>query len=231
MREMLEKYDRNLLSAEILTNSLEMEFVKIPAGSFQMGDSSNGPIHVVTISEGFYLGRTEVTQAQWFAVMGSNPSKFNNCNNCAVESVSWEDVQEFIVKFNAKGDGTCRLPTEAEWEYACRAGTTGDYAGDLDSMGWYNANSGNKPPKVATKEPNRWGLYDMHGNVWEWTADWHGDYPSGSVSDPTGAISGSFRVLRGGSWNHDAVFARSGDRDYYTPSYRSYDLGFRLVRN
>ena len=219
------------LSANTFTNSIGMEFVRIPAGSFEMGDSSLEPIHTVIISQEFYMGRTAVTQAQWLAVMGSNPSKFKHSNNCSVESVSWEDVQIFIRQLDAKGEGTFRLPTEAEWEYSCRAGTTGDYAGDLDSMAWYNANSGNKPHEVATKEPNGWGLYDMHGNVWEWTADWYGDYPSGIVSDPRGASSGSERVLRGGSWNHDDIFARSAKRDYYSPLYESYDLGFRLVRN
>jgi len=217
-------------SANFLTNSFGMEFVKIPAGSFTMGDSSNEPIHQVKITREFYLGRTLVTQAQWLAVMGTNPSKFKHSNNCPVESVSWENVQEFIHKLNSQEEGTYRLPTEAEWEYSCRAGTTGDYAGDLDSLAWYSENSGSKPHEVATKQPNAWGLYDMHGSVWEWTADWYGDYPVGIVSDPTGASSGSDRVLRGGSWNHDAVFARSGDRDYYPPSYQSYDLGFRLVR-
>ncbi len=214
-----------------VTNSLGMKLMGVPAGSFQMGDSSNGPIHTVTLSQGFYMGRTEVTQAQWVAVMGSNPSYFKNCDNCPVEQVSWDDVQEFIRKLNAKGEGVYRLPTEAEWEYAARAGTTGDFAGNLDSMAWYSANAGNKTHEVATKQANAWGLYDMHGNVWEWVQDWYGSYPSGSATNPTGATSGSDRVNRGGGWSDDAGLARSAFRYHYTPSIRYYDLGFRVVRN
>jgi len=216
-----------------VTNSLGMKLMGVPAGTFQMGSNgqSDEKIHTVTLSQGFYMGRTEVTQAQWVAVMGSNPSYFKNCDNCPVEQVSWDDVQEFIRKLNAKGEGVYRLPTEAEWEYAARAGTTGDYAGNLDSMAWYSANAGGKTHEVATKQANAWGLYDMHGNVWEWVADWYGSYPSGSVSNPTGATSGSGRVDRGGGWFSDAGSARSADRISNTPSDRLSDLGFRVVRN
>ena len=148
-----------------------------------------------------------------------------------MENVSWEDVQEFIKKLNAKGEGTYRLPTEAEWEYACRAGTTGAYSGsNLDEIGWYNSNSGNKTHPVGQKKANAWGLYDMHGNVWEWTEDWYGTYSSGNVTDPTGASSGSVRVFRGGSWAGPAENLRSAFRLTYTPSYRYDNLGFRLLR-
>ena len=210
-----------------------MEFVKISSGSFMMGgDKSDGekPVHKITISNDFYMGKYEVTQAQWKAVMSSNPSNFKG-DNLPVEQVSWDDAQEFIKKLNAKGEGTYRLPTEAEWEYAARSGTTGDYAGNLDAMAWYSTNSGNKTHEVGTKQANGWGLYDMHGNVWEWCADWYGAYSSSAQTDPTGATSGSVRVFRGGGWFSDAVYLRSAIRNYNSPSYRGSVLGFRVVRN
>ena len=231
----------NLLIAqkagEIITNSLGMKLAYIPSGIFQMGSSSRESfygfetIHTVRLSREFYMGRTEVTQAQWVAVMGSNPSYFKNCDNCPVEQVSWEDVKDFIRKLNAKGEGVYRLPTEAEWEYAARAGTTGDYAGNVDAMAWYSSNSGDKTHEVGTKEPNGWGLYDMHGNVWESVQDWLGGYASGSVSDPGGAASGSLRMYRGGSWNNQAGHVRSAYRNADAPSVRSETRGFRVVRN
>ena len=145
-----------------------MEFASVPAGSFKMGldsYSDESPVHQVTFASGFYMGRYEVTQAQWQKVMGNNPSSDKSCGeNCPVEKVSWDDAQEFIKKLNAMNDGyTYRLPSEAEWEYACRAGTTGDDAGDLDSMAWYGKNSDDKMHPVGQKQPNAWGLYDMHG--------------------------------------------------------------------
>lgn len=225
-------------SPKTFTNSIGMEFVKIPAGSFMMGapESEQGsndderPQHKVTISRDFYVGKTEVTQEQWQAVMGYNPSFFKNCPKCPVETVLWEEAQEFIKKLNAKNEGVYRLPTEAEWEYAARAGTTGAYAGNLDAMAWYGKNSGGKTHEVETKQANAFGLYDMHGNVWEWTADWFGKYESGEVTDPTGASSGSDRVFRGGSWFHVAVDLRSASRGSVSPSYRRFYLGFRVVR-
>ncbi len=225
-------------AGDILTNSLGMKIAYVPAGTFQMGDSSDGPIHTVNLSRGFYMGRTEVTQGEWVALMGSNsnPSFFMNCDNCPVEQVSWDDVQEFIRKLNAKGEGTYRLPTEAEWEYAARAGTTGDYAGSLDAMAWYGENSGNKTHEVATKQPNAWGLYDMHGNVWEWVQDWWGKYPSGTVSDPTGATSEWERVTRGGGWRSIGAggtklsgHLRSAYRNSAKPLGQTKDLGFRVI--
>ena len=209
-------------------NALGMPFVLIPAGSFDMGLSSR---HTVTISQPFYLGVHTVTQVQWEAVMGDNPSSFKG-EDRPVEKVSWADVQEFIRRLNAQEDGgdRYRLPTEAEWEYACRAGTTGDYAGDLDAMGWYSDNSGGETHPVGRKAPNAFGLYDMHGNVWEWVADWYGDYPSGAVMDPKGPESGSNRVVRGGSWYGTAGIARSAHRILSPPGRRDDGLGFRLVR-
>jgi len=166
--------------------------------------------------------------------MGKNPSNFNGNDNCPVESVSWHDTQEFITKLNQKDDKIYRLPTEAEWEYACRAGTstiyyTGNSVDDLDRAGWYSGNSGNKTHPVGEKETNAWGLYDMHGNVWEWCQDWYGDYPSGSVTDPIGLPKGSFRVIRGGSWYSAAQSCRSASRPDFEPGIRLLILGFRLV--
>jgi formylglycine-generating enzyme required for sulfatase activity len=223
----------------VTVSGVSFKMVRIPAGEFRMGSPSGEPgrysnekQHRVRISKSFFLGETEVTQGLWRAVMGSNPSYFKNCgNNCPVEQVSWKDCQEFIRKLNRLvSGGGFRLPTEAEWEYACRGGTKGAYAEDLDAMGWYDGNSGSKTHAVATKQPNGWGLYDMHGNVWEWCRDWYGDYPTGLVTDPTGASSGSFRVLRGGSWYDLARLCRSANRYWSGPDYRIGILGFRLAR-
>ena len=176
----------------------------------------------VRISRGFWMGKYEVTQAQWEAVMGSNPSRFKNCGgDCPVEEVSWNDVQEFIRRLNARsGGGKYRLPTEAEWEYAARAGTTTDtYAGDitqrdgndpvLDGIAWYYENSGSRTHPVGGKSPNGFRLHDMLGNVQEWVGDWKGGYPGGAVTDPVGPESGSYRVARGGSWFFSAGICRS----------------------
>ena len=188
---------------------------------------------------------TEVTQGQWKAVTGSNPSHFKNCgDHCPVEMVSWNDVQEFIKKLNQReGSGTYRLPTEAEWEYAARAGTTtafanGDitvtycsYDSNLDTVGWYCYNSSNTTHPVAQKDPNAWGLYDMHGIVWEWCQDWYGNYSSSSEINPTGPSGGSALVRRGGSWSSSARYCRSAFRGNYFPDDRYTNLGFRLLRN
>jgi formylglycine-generating enzyme required for sulfatase activity len=191
-----------------VTNSLGMEFVRIPAGRFQMGSTSGDgdeqPVHRVEITQPFYLGTTEVTQSQWESVMGNNPSRFKGANR-PVEQVSWEEVQTFIEKLNAREPGvTYRLPTEAEWEYAARAGTTtaysfGDSAGDLDEYAWYGGNTGGQTHPVGQKPANGWGLYDVHGNVWEWVQDWYGEYPSSPQGNPSGPPSGASRVVRGGS--------------------------------
>jgi formylglycine-generating enzyme required for sulfatase activity len=215
-----------------------MTFVKIPAGTFMMGSpdsesgrySNEGPQHQVTISKAFELQTTEVTQSQWQAVMGSNPSKFKG-PDLPVEMVSWDDAQAFITKLNAMGDGyRYRLPTEAEWEYAVRAGTTGPYAGDLDAMAWYDKNSGDTSHPVATKAANAWGLYDMHGNVWEWVQDWYGNYDASAVTDPVGPSSGSSRVHRGGGWSSGSRYCRSAYRPANSPGNRYADLGLRLLR-
>ena len=222
-------------------NSLGMEFVWIPAGTLLMGspEDEEGRFpderqHEVRISEGFWIGKHEVTQGEWEAVMGTNPSHFSDCApQCPVEEVSWDDTQEFIRKLNGWVSGRAymyRLPTEAEWEYAARAGTTGIRHGKLDEIAWHRDNSGNGTQPVGQKRPNAWGLHDMLGNVWEWVGDWYGEYPSGPVTDPGGPESGSGRVLRGGGWNRLARYVRSASRSSSSPGYRSYGLGFRLVR-
>ena len=271
--------------------TLGYEFVEIPSGRFRMGSPSSepgridaeGPQHTVTISRSFLLGATEVTQGQWRAVMGNSPSHFSSCgDDCPVEKVSWDDVVDFCNRLSDldglsrcySGSGNnitwnrgCtgyRLPTEAEWEYAARAGTqTALYTGpltirgnnngpELDAIAWYGGNSGvtysggydcsGWPEKqyssskcgthpVGRKQPNGWGLYDMHGNVWEWVWDWKADYPSGSVTDPVGPSGGSYRVLRGGSFLRYARFCRSARRGWGHHTGCGDDLGFRLARS
>ena len=241
-----------------LVNFLGMSFVYVPPRTFLMGSPGDEPgrsadetQHQVTLTEGFYLQTAEVTQGQWKAVMsGANPSYFNTCgDDCPVETVSWEDVQVFLFWLNfwsaVFGEGTpYRLPTEAEWEYAARAGSTTAFANggitqvgcspvdpNLDLMGWYCGNDENTTHPVARKQPNAWGLFDMHGNVWEWVQDLYAVYPSGSVTDPTGPSTGSARVCRGGGWNGVARHCRSAYRGRSTPDDRGNSLGARLVRS
>ena len=222
-------------------NSLGMEFVRIPAGCFLMGSPkdeedryANERQHEVRISKGFWLGKYEVTQREWKAVMGGNPSCFKKCGSeSPVEWVSWWDTRKFIEKLNERESGSgyvYRLPTEAEWEYAARAGTVGPRYGELDSIAWYGANSGGRTHPVGQKQANEWGLHDMLGNVWEWTFDWYGRYPSGSVTDPEGPESGSYLVMRGNSWDDGAGFVRFASRHSQSPDFRYYNTGFRLVR-
>ena len=227
------------------TNSIGMEFVLIPAGNFTMGSprrererDEDERQHKVTITRPFYMQTTEVTQGRWKAVMGDNPSYFKGCgDDCPVENISWDDCQEFIRRLNQmEGTDKYRLPTEAEWEYACRAeSVTRFYFGHddrkLSEYAWYVANSGEQTHPVGQKEPNAWGLYDMHGNVWEWCQDWYKkSYPRRHVNDPKGPSSGSFPVSRGGSWNSNARYCRSAAR-YFVATALTYSYqGFRLVR-
>lgn len=234
-----------------------LEMVRIQAGTFMMGSPLNErgrhewewPPHSVTITQDFYLGKYEVTQAQWEALMGSNPAKnYGMGPNYPVYYVSWNDCQAFIQRLNEMGQGYFRLPTEAEWEYACRAGTTTRFShgdvllcGDVCEscaehdayMWWCGNNRPNGAKAVGVKLPNPWGLYDIHGNVYEWCADWWQEpYDRGPVTDPQGPDSGSFRVLRGGGWSYDALGCRSAFRYGYAPDNpRSYGgFGFRLLR-
>jgi len=220
--------------------SYEPEMVSIPGGSFRMGSNDGGadekPVHTVSIRP-FKLGKYEVTQAQWKAVMGDNPSYFENCDDCPVEQVSWDDVQDYIAKLNRKTGKGYRLPSEAEWEYACRSGGKDErYCGgnNPDSLGWYGSNSGKKTHPVGRKQANGLGLYDMTGNVWEWTQDcWKGSY-QGAPGDGSAWESGECgrRVLRGGSWDDRPWDLRAAIRLWNTRDNRySYDSGFRLAQD
>ncbi|MBI5889752.1 MAG: SUMF1/EgtB/PvdO family nonheme iron enzyme [Nitrosomonadales bacterium] len=216
------------------------EMVELPAGSFDMG-SDNGeqnekPKHRVTIAKPFAIGKTEVTQAQWKAVMQTNPSNFDTCgDDCPVEQVSWDDVQNYIQKLNAKTGRQFRLPTEAEWEYACRAGTELEFCGsnNADAVAWNSFNSGsyffNTPHPVATKQANAFGLHDMSGNVWEWTQDTFHENYVGAPTDGSAWDGGSMRVLRGGSWGKDQKYGRAAVRHKFGTNYRDFSFGFRLA--
>jgi formylglycine-generating enzyme required for sulfatase activity len=218
-----------------LGGGVTMKLVLIRPGKFMMGDGKDR--HEVTLSKPFYMGVTEVTQAQYEAVMGASPSHFKGATN-PVEMVYWNDAAEFCKKLSGKTRQTFRLPTEAEWEYACRAGTQtafsfGDDPSVLGDHAWGGRNSAKTTHPVGQKKPNAWGLYDMHGNIWEWCADWHGDYPKDPVTDPSGPATGRYRVLRGGSWSYvDADCFRCGFRLYYdvAPSLRNFNYGFRCAR-
>lgn len=215
--------------------------IYVQGGTFTMGctseqggdcDGDEKPIHSVMLSD-FLIGETEVTQALWKAVMGSNPSYFKG-DNLPVERVSWNDCQEFIRKLNQLTGRMLRLPTEAEWEYAARGGKHScgyKYAGSnsVGEVGLYDSNSDNKTHPVKTKKANELGLYDMSGNVWEWCSDWYGNYSSSAQSDPKGPFSGSSRVLRGGGWGSGAGYCRVSNRYGIDPDYRGSDFGFRLT--
>ncbi|MEM9986819.1 MAG: SUMF1/EgtB/PvdO family nonheme iron enzyme, partial [Bacteroidota bacterium] len=229
------------------------DLVAIQGGSFMMGSedgySDETPIHRVRVSD-FYLGKYEVTQAQWTAIMGSNPSSHSGCAQCPVEQVSWDEVQEFIKKLNARSEYTYRLPTEAEWEYAAGGGASNRtkwagtnqiselyrYANFCDqncSYSWKTEDhddgyAGTAP--VGSYQPNQLGLYDLSGNVWEWCQDWYGDYPSAAQTNPKGPSTGSARVARGGSWRKPPSSLRVAHRGHWQPDLRGNNLGFRLAR-
>lgn len=218
--------------------SLGMKFVEIPAGSFLMGETSRsypliskGPVHQVILTRPFLLQTTEVTQAQWETVMGKNPSVYKGTNR-PVEQVTWFEVQEFIRTLNELDPGKgYRLPTEAEWEYACRAGARGDGPTDLDAVAWCSENSGGITHPVGLKEHNAWGLYDMLGNVAEWCSDWNGDYPEEGVIDPQGPLSGESKVFRGGFFALRGETLRYAERKFWLPQASFPGGGFRLVRD
>ncbi len=222
-------------------NGISIDMVKVEAGTFMMGATSEmkdpyddeKPVHQVTLTNDYYMGKYEVTQALWQAVMGSNPSNFKG-DNLPVEEVSWNDCQEFISKLNSLTGRKFRLPTEAEWEYAARGGKKSrsyQYSGssNISDVAWYDGNSVNKTHPVGTKQANELGIYDMTGNVWEWCSDWYGFYSSSSQTNPTGADSGSGRVCRGGSWYGNARYCRLSFRDCTPPDCRGYNLGLRLA--
>jgi formylglycine-generating enzyme required for sulfatase activity len=251
--------DRVFESVKTATNDLgggvKMEMVWVPAGEFDMGSNDydgEKPVHHVKLTKGFWMGKYEVTNGQYKRFLadsgydGSNEAdgdyqkhfRGNSDQPIGAEYpmiwVSWNNAQAFCRWLSQKVNGTVRLPTEAEWEYACRAGTStrfhsGNADGDMDGIGWCRSNSGAKAHPVGRKQANAWGLHDMSGNVWEWCQDWYGTYSSGSVADPVGTSSGSGRVLRGGSWKCDPVGCRSAYRINYAPSSTDIDCGFRVV--
>ena len=227
-----------------------IRLVLVAPGDFLMGSPGEEPgreaqerPHRVRLTQRFYLGVTEVTQRQWEAVMGGNPSHFTACGpECPVERVSFHEVQAFLSALNARAGGGFRLPTEAEWEYACRAGGTAPF-GHRATLGSADANINGAYPygadatapatgtmPVARFPPNPWGLFDMSGNVWEWTADWHCPYPAGDATDPVGRCASPHRVIRGGSWAFDGNSARCALRYTHRPQDRGFSLGFRVAR-
>ena len=222
-------------------DGISIDMIRVEAGTFTMGATTEmkdpwddeKPTHQVTLTNDYYIGKYEVTQALWKAVMGKNPSNFKG-DNLPVEEVSWNDCQKFISKLNSITGKTFRLPTEAEWEYAARGGKKSrgyQYSGsnNLSDVAWYTDNSGSKTHTVGSKQANELGIYDMSGNVYEWCQDWKGSYSSSSQVNPTGDNSGSFRVNRGGCWNNAARFCRSSFRSYDSPDFRYIGLGLRLV--
>lgn len=247
----------NKRAGTVVKNSIGMELVYVPAGSFMMGSengsSSEKPVHQVTFNSGFYMGRYEVTQALWQTVMGSNPSEFKGCDQCSVEQISWSDVQEFMRRLNARADGfNYGLPSEAEWEYACRAGATGNDVGNLDEGAWTLENSGdkrlrsdelehnvlviyqnhNRTHPVGQKQPNAWGLYDMYGNVWELCEDkWHDSYYD-APKDGSAWLGGRYqalRVMRGFSWSNSAIGLKAAARGSVDLNVGHPAIGFRVV--
>ena len=237
------------LAWRVRDTATQIEMLLVPPGTFQMGcimgSNQDGcfsleqPVHEVTLTNAFYLGRYEVTQSQWVARMGSNPSRFQGQSDSAirpVEQVSWNAVEGYL---SATG---FRLPTEAEWEYACRAGTqTPFHSGPgfpngttdnnlVSQIAWFYCNDGCTTKPVGGKAANAFGFYDMLGNVWEWVNDWYGRYTSAAQTDPTGPASASYRVIRGGSWDSDAINARSSTRSQDSPRYANSTFGFRVAR-
>jgi formylglycine-generating enzyme required for sulfatase activity len=228
-------------SLRVSNDPFENQMVFVKGGTFRMGDTfgdgnkEEKPVHQVTLSD-YYIGKYEVTQAQWVAIMGSNPSHFAGCDNCPVERVSWLDVQEFLSKVNELTGKSYRLPTEAEWEYAARGGQESRgfrYAGknNINFVAWYTGNSGNKTNPVGQMEPNELGIYDMSGNVWEWTFDWFGYYTDTPtpVLNPMGPDKGDFRIVRGGSWYGYIGGSRVACRGSDDPSNKRSYIGFRVV--
>lgn len=222
-----------------------MKLVYVAPGSFMMGsnngDSDETPVHRVTLTKGYWIGKYEVTQSEYQSIMGTNPSRFKGSNK-PVEQVSWNDAVKFCKKLTAReraagrlpSDCEYRLPTEAEWEFAARGGTKSrgyKYSGsnNINSVAWFGSNSSGQTHEVGTKSSNELGIHDMSGNVWEWCNDWYGKYSSGSATDPAGASSGSYRVNRGGGWASGARCCRVAFRDNNSPGYTYAFLGFRVL--
>ena len=224
---------------EITEASASIQLVKVPAGCFSMGshlggdDQDEKPVHEVCL-DSFYIGKFEITQAQWQTVMGSNPSYFKKCGNkCPVENISWADATRFIKKLTAMSGRNYRLPTEAEWEYAARSGGKNQRFSGADdkavTIGWYEINSNGTTHPVGEKLPNNLGIYDMSGNVAEWVQDWKGDYSAAKATNPSGENYGQFKVIRGGSWLDDPKSLRTTFRSDLTPKARTNLIGMRVV--
>jgi len=223
-----------VIAAPRFTNLMGMDFIKIdPLPSlFHMGKADSR--YQVLLTRSYYLQTTPVTQGQWRMVMGVNPSHFQGDEWRPVEQVSWDDCQIFIQRLNSLKEGLYRLPTEAEWEFACRSAESKTYSfgsneAELPDHAWFDGNSEGSTHPVGLKKPNAWSLYDMHGNVWEWVQDRYGPYPEGAYTDPQGSETGASRIMRGGSWNLGATYCRAESRNYETPGYRFQNLGFRLL--
>jgi formylglycine-generating enzyme required for sulfatase activity len=215
----------------------EPEMVFVKGGTFMMGSSSGEdderPVHQVTLSD-FSIGKYEVTQAQWRAVMGNNPSEFKGCDACPVETVTWKDAMKYVKKLSKKSGNNYRLPTEAEWEYAASGGNLirgYSYSGNdnISAVSWYLENSNSKTHSVGEKQANELKIFDMTGNVREWCNDWYAAYPAASEVNPFGPFSGRCRVIRGGGWNSGTQYCRTPSRFLNSPEYCNSDLGFRLV--
>lgn len=241
----------NVQTDYVKLGKLRLAVVHIPPGKFLMGtdqviraddfwkacsscsprNDAERPVHQVTITRDFWMGQFDVTQGQWQELMGSNPASCKAAGlDAPVEQVTWRDVQAFIAKLNAAQDQwTVRLPTEAEWEYAARAGTTGEAYGPLDEIAWYRANGSGTTHPVGKKRPNPFGLYDMLGNVWQWCQDWFGPYSAETSTDPQGAAKGDRRVTRGGCFYCDAVHERAARRNRDLEDHSSRSIGFRIV--
>ncbi|MBP5285336.1 MAG: formylglycine-generating enzyme family protein [Kiritimatiellae bacterium] len=221
----------------VLPGGATMELVWCPPGKFAMGSPpdeigrlDDEPLHQVTITRGFWLGKYEVTQRQWESVMRNNHSRFKGKDN-PVENISWHDCETFVHRINAVLGGAARFPTEAEWEYACRAGSSTPFSGgaEIDDMAWYDMNSDNRTHEVGRNRPNAWGLYDMHGNVLEWCKDWFAPLSGAAAVDPEGPPSGSFKAIRGGCWFSYGSDCRCSYRLRREPSLRNCIFGFRLA--
>lgn len=216
-----------------------IDMVQIKSGSFMMGTDSGEddekPAHRVTINYSFEIGKTEVTQGQWREIMGTNPSKFDECGDtCPVEMVSWNDIQEYIAQLNQKTGKNYRLPTDAEWEYACYGGSQTDYCGgnNINSVAWFKENGNDQPHPVGQKKANFYGLYDMSGNVWEWVQDsYHKSYYGAPSNGDAWAGDGAKRVLRGGSWGEKPKSVRATARFGFKSDSRYKFLGFRIARS
>ena len=244
-----EAWAKHLGVPVVATNSIGMRFSLIPPGEFTMGSPAEEEwhredevLHGVTISKPFCMAVTEVTQKQWMALMGENPS-FCEGDELPVETVTWDQAAEFCRKLSAKERMSYRLPTEAEWEYACRAGTTtpfhtgetirtdqANYNGDYTYAGGAKGEFREETTVAGSLAANAWGLYDMHGNVWEWCADWYAAYPDGDATDPTGPADGDRRIFRGGCWMNFPAVCRSANRAKVVPQSWNFHLGFRVVR-